>query len=100
MPALLIADVDIKDPEAYSQYRSANPDIVKKFGGRYVAVGGIARVIEGDWNPRRTIIIEFPDLAAVDAFYDSPEYCELRKIRWGSAETRLVAFETVAPVTL
>lgn len=100
MPALLIADVDIKDPEAYSRYRSANPDIVKKFGGRYVAVGGTARVIEGDWNPRRTIIIEFPDLTAVAAFYDSPEYRELRKIRWASAETRLVAFETVAQLAL
>ena len=29
MPALLIADIDVKDPEAYAEYRTANPAIVK-----------------------------------------------------------------------
>jgi uncharacterized protein (DUF1330 family) len=97
MPALLIADVDVKDPQAYTEYRTANPAVVKKYGGRYLAVGGEVRVIEGDWIPRRTIIIEFPDMAAVTAFYDSPEYAELRKIRWKNADSRLVAFETTIP---
>jgi len=97
MPAVLIADIDVRDPETYSRYRSANPEIVRKFGGRYLAVGGEVRVLEGDWVPRRTVIIEFPDMAAIEAFYGSPEYAEIRKIRWQSADSRLVAFETVAP---
>ena len=95
MPAFLIADIHVKDPDAYAQYRSANPDIVNKYGGRYIALGGEVRVLEGDWIPRRTIIIEFPDMAAITAFYDSPEYVALRKIRWDSADSRLVAFETL-----
>ena len=99
MPALLIADIDVRDPETYAKYRNANPDIVMRFGGRYIAVGGDVSVLEGDWRPRRTIIIEFPDMAAVKAFYESPAYAELREIRWKSAESRLVAFETIAPAT-
>ena len=95
MPALLLADVDVKDPDAYAEYRSANPGLVKKYGGRYLAVGGDVQFIEGDWIPRRTIIIEFPDMAALKAFYSSPEYVELRKIRWKSADSRIVAFETL-----
>lgn len=95
MPALLIADIDVKDPDSYAKYRSANPDIVNKYGGRYIAVGGEVRVLEGDWIPRRTIIIEFPDMAAIMAFYKSDEYIELRKIRWDSADSKLVAFETL-----
>jgi len=96
MPALLFADIDVKDPQAYAEYRTANPGVVKKYHGRYLAVGGDVKVIEGDWSPRRTIIIEFPDMAAVTAFYDSPEYTELRKIRWKSADSRIVVFETIA----
>ena len=97
MPALLIADIDVTDPDSYAQYRSANPEIVRKFGGRYLAVGAQAQVLEGDWAPRRTIIIEFPDMAALRAFYDSAEYAAIRGIRWKSADSRLVAFETAAP---
>lgn len=97
MPALLIADIDVRDPEVYARYRSANPEIVRRFGGRYLAVGAQAQVLEGDWVPRRTVLIEFPDMAALRAFYDSPEYAEIRPIRWQSADSRLVAFEIPAP---
>lgn len=94
MPALLIADIEVRDAEAYAPYRQANPAIVAKFGGRYLAVGAEVRVLEGDWVPRRTVIIEFPDMAAVEAFYQSPEYAAIRPIRWQSADSRLVAFAT------
>jgi uncharacterized protein (DUF1330 family) len=97
MSALLVADVEVMDPEAYAAYRSANPAIVGKFGGRYLAAGGDVCLLEGDFAPRRTIIIEFPDMAALRAFYESPEYADIRPIRWQSANSRLVAFETQAP---
>ncbi len=97
LPAILVADIDIHDPEDYAAYRSANPDIVRKYGGRYLAVGAQATVLEGDWIPRRTVIIEFPDIEAVKAFYESPEYARVRGIRWRSADSRLVAFETKGP---
>jgi len=96
MPALLIADIDVHDPDRYTVYRSANPAIVNKFGGRYVALGGEVKVLEGDWHPRRTIVIEFPDMSALTAFYESEEYAKLRPIRWASADSRLVAIETLA----
>lgn len=95
MPAFLIADIDVNDPDTYANYIKANPDIVNKFGGRYIARGGAVKVLEGDWQPRRTVVIEFPDMATIEAFYDSPEYTELRKIRWQSADSRLVAIETL-----
>ncbi|MEZ5457757.1 MAG: DUF1330 domain-containing protein [Steroidobacteraceae bacterium] len=96
MPAVLIADIDVRDAEAYAAYRSANPAIVRQYGGRYLAVGGDVQVIEGDWVPRRTVLIEFPDMDALRRFYDSPEYAAIRGVRWRSADSRLVAFETTA----
>lgn len=95
MPAVLIADIEVHDAETYTRYREANPDIVNKFGGRYIALGGEVKVLEGDWLPRRTIIIEFPDMSALTAFYESEEYGKLRPIRWQSADSRLVAIETL-----
>jgi uncharacterized protein (DUF1330 family) len=97
MPALLVADIDVQDAAAYARYRSANPEIVRRFGGRYLAVGGPMQVLEGNWLPRRVIIIEFPDMAALQAFYESAEYAAIRPVRWQSADSRLVAFETAAP---
>lgn len=49
MPAVLIADIDVRDPETYARYRTANPEIVTRHGGRYLAVGGEVQVLEGDW---------------------------------------------------
>jgi uncharacterized protein (DUF1330 family) len=95
MPAFLIADIDVRDDDTYRAYREANPAIVRQFGGRYIALGGEVRVLEGDWQPRRTVIIEFPDMQAISAFYDSPEYRKLREIRWKSADSRLVVIETL-----
>jgi len=96
MPAFLIADIRVTDADAYEKYRSANPDVVNRYGGRYVALGGQVEVLEGDWHPARTVIIEFPDMDALKAFYTSEEYGALREIRWRSAESRLVAIETLA----
>jgi uncharacterized protein (DUF1330 family) len=96
MPVLLIADIDVHDPEAYRAYREANPDIVNRYGGRYLSIGGDVKVLEGDWKPRRTVIMEFPDMAAVTAFYESEEYAKIRPVRWASADSRLVAIETLA----
>ena len=97
MPALLVADIDVRDPATYERYRTGNPEIVRKFGGRYIAVGKEVRVLGGDWVPRRNVIIQPPDMGANRAFCGSAEYADLRKIRWRSADSRLVAFETGAP---
>lgn len=95
MPAFLIADIGVTDPDTYADYRKANPDIVTKLGGRYIALGGEIKVLEGDWKPRLTVIIEIADMSAINAHYESSEYTELRKIRWKSADSRLVAIEAL-----
>ena len=95
MPAFLIADIEVHDPETYSQYTAATPDVVNKFGGKYVALRGQVKTLEGDWHPRRVAIIEFKDMDTLNAFYDSDEYKEISKIRWESSDSRFVAIETL-----
>jgi uncharacterized protein (DUF1330 family) len=62
-------------------------------GGRYLARGGEFRVYEGDWQPRRLVVLEFPSLAAWENFYTGPVYQGLKAIRDECSSARLVAME-------
>ncbi|HEY5057856.1 MAG TPA: DUF1330 domain-containing protein [Gaiellaceae bacterium] len=93
MPAYLIVETDIVDPEQYEQYKAASPGAVAAGGGRFVARGGELTVLEGDWHPNRLVVLEFDDLDAVKRFYDSPEYQAAKALREGAATLRMVAVE-------
>ena len=93
MAALLIADIDITDPAAYEDYKRQVAPLIARFGGRYLARGGKHEVLEGDWEPHRLVVLEFPDMASLKAWYDSPEYAPIKQIRENSAKGRLIALE-------
>lgn len=95
MPAYLIVETDIEDPEQYEQYKAASPGAVAAGGGRFVARGGELAVLEGDWNPTRLVVLEFDDLDAIKRFYDSPEYQAAKALREGAATLRMVAVEGI-----
>ena len=95
MPAYLIVETDIHDPEQYEQYKAAAPAAVAAGGGRFVARGGELAVLEGDWNPKRLVVLEFEDLDAVKRFYESPQYQEAIELRRGAAHLNMVAVEGV-----
>ncbi|MEM1264363.1 MAG: DUF1330 domain-containing protein [Pseudomonadota bacterium] len=96
MPAILMADIDVTDPEAYEHYKAGTPAILRRFGGRYLSLAGATKVYEGEWQMHRTVIIEFPSMDMLDSFYHSEEYQALCEIRWKSADSRMVAIETLA----
>ena len=91
MAACIIADSNVTDPAAYEQYRARVPAAIAKHGGRFLARGGEVAVLEGDWSPRRVVVIEFPSLEAAKAFYDSPEYQAARALRAGAATIDMLA---------
>jgi uncharacterized protein (DUF1330 family) len=94
--AYLLADIEVLDAADFAAYREANPAIVARFGGEYLALGGAVEVLEGAWQPHRTVMIRFPSMAALRQWYESPEYAAIRPIRERATRTRLVAIEGVA----
>ena len=94
MPAYLIVETDIHDPEQYERYKAASPAAVAG-GGRFVVRGGELAVLEGDWHPKRLVVLEFEDLEAAKRFYESEEYQEVKKLREGAASLNMVAVEGV-----
>ena len=97
MPAFLLADVSTDDMKAYrdSGYLDAVPTIAAKYNGRYRARGGAMEVLEGEWRPKRMVIIEFPTMEDLQAFYRSEEYAPYAKIRQRLTDSRIVALQGV-----
>ena len=97
MPAYIIADIDVTDPTGYEEYRARVPAVIAAHGGRYLVRGGAVERLEGDWPLRRCVVLGFKDMAAAQAFWDSPEYRPLREIRERTANSRIVAVEGYVP---
>jgi len=95
MPAYVVANVHITDPDGYAPYRAAVPASIEQFGGRYLARGGKVDVLEGDWIPSRLVIVEFPDAARARAWWESQEYAELKAIRQATTDSSLVVVDGV-----
>jgi uncharacterized protein (DUF1330 family) len=94
MPAYVIAVVkDAWDQDKLVQYREGNTKVVAEHGGRFVARGGEQLSLEGDWEPKRIVIIEFPDMDAARGWYESDGYAPLRELRRSASVTDIVVVE-------
>ena len=89
MAAYIIAEVEVLDPVMLEQYRAAVPATIAAYGGRYVVRGGATEVYEGTWQPKRMIVLEFPNLARLREWYRSPEYAPLIALRNQCARTNV-----------
>jgi uncharacterized protein (DUF1330 family) len=95
MSAYIFASVEITDPAAYEEYRRRVPAIIAAYGGRYLARGGAVERLEGNAPVNRLVIVEFPDMVRLKAFYNSVEYQPLLAIRQRAARSNLLAIEGV-----
>ena len=96
MTAYVIANLDVTDPEVFSDYGEQVLPVIKKFGGRYLVRGGNVENLEGEPGFKRLVILEFPDKTAAKNFYDSQEYAPLFAMRQASAVSTLALVEAVA----
>jgi uncharacterized protein (DUF1330 family) len=91
MPAYAVAVVtESWDQEKLAQYREGNTRIVAEHGGRFLARGGEQERLEGDWDPLRIVIIEFPDMDAARGWYHSDDYAQVRELRQSGSTTSIV----------
>jgi uncharacterized protein (DUF1330 family) len=96
MPAYVIADTAVKDPEGYEEYKALARPIAEKYGGRYLARGGETHVVDAElWTPTRMVIIEFPDLEAAMAFTGSAEYAPVAALRHTFADSTVVVVDGI-----
>ncbi|HNC88622.1 MAG TPA: DUF1330 domain-containing protein [Anaerolineales bacterium] len=95
MTAYVIVDIEVSDPEGYKEYVKLAPEAVKLYGGKYIARGGYNETLEGDWQARRLVILEFPSVEQAKNWVNSPEYAPARALRHKYARSNMVVVEGV-----
>jgi uncharacterized protein (DUF1330 family) len=96
MAAYLVTEIEITDPAGYEEYRKGVGATLAAYGGRnLVRPGGKMEVLEGEWVPKRLVILEFPSIAQLKAWYGSPEYRPLLEIRLRTAKSKMIMIEGV-----
>lgn len=93
MNVYLIIDIEIHDLIVFQTYVAEIPEFVKKHSGRYVILGGEAESIEGNWKPKRLVIIEFPSKESAQEFLKDPDAQPVFAIRHKSATSKLILVE-------
>ena len=86
----IIGDIEVTDPDKYSEYAAGVPGTVAAYGGRYLIRGVSGEVLEGDWTPKRLVVLEFESIARAKEWYNSPEYAGLKKIRQSASKGQLI----------
>jgi len=95
MKAYIIADIEIKNEAEYVKYRDAVPALVEKYGGQYIVRGGNPQTLEGSWNPKRIVILEFPNMESLQRFYGSDDYAPLIKQRQAGSSGSIICLQGV-----
>lgn len=95
MSAYIIAKIKVTNPDQFKKYQIATPAILKKYKGEFIVRGGSVNTLEGAEETARLVVIEFPDQKHANAFFNSPEYTEARKLREGAATAEFISVDGV-----
>ena len=90
MAAYFIVDLEVTDRDRFKDYADAVPSTISAYGGRYLIAGGSVETIEGDWDPKRIIVIEFESLERAREWWGSEKYRELRELRRETSQAKIL----------
>jgi uncharacterized protein (DUF1330 family) len=93
MPAYIIVDVSISDHEEYEEYKKLTPAAISDYDGKFIVRGGHTETLEGNWNPERIVVLEFPTFERAKEWWNSDVYSAAKAIRHRSAKTKMIVTE-------
>jgi uncharacterized protein (DUF1330 family) len=95
MAAYVIVDVEVKDPERYKEYVGMVQASLDTYGARFLVRGGTAENLEGEWIPKRVVVVEFESLARAKEWWASDEYEAPKALRQSASHTNMIVVEGV-----
>ena len=95
MPAYVVVEIEITDPETYARYVQQVQPSLDAHGGRFVVRGGQAETLEGDWTPKRLAVLEFESVEKANQFYHSADYKPVRQMRIDATNSKLLIVEGI-----
>jgi uncharacterized protein (DUF1330 family) len=93
MPAYIVVEVEVHNPAEYEDYKKLTPGSLKNFQGKFIVRGGKTETLEGDWSPKRFVMLEFPTLELAKAWWASEEYAPAKALRQRTSSTKMIAVE-------
>ena len=93
MAGYVVVELETNDHERMARYRELSGPSVERHGGRFLVRGGRFELLEGDWNPERLVVIEFPSVEQAREWYESEDYREARDVRAGAARLQMLLVE-------
>lgn len=93
MVAYVINDMEVVDPQLLDEYKKLSPATVAQYGGKFLARGGRCETLEGNWIPKRLVILEFPSFEQAKAWMESQEYAPAKRIRQKASKSNMVVIE-------
>ena len=90
MPAYIIIEVSIHNPTEYEDYKKLTSPSLKPFDGKFIVRGGKAETLEGDWNPERIVVLEFPTIEKAKAWWNSEGYAPAKALRQRTSKTKMI----------
>ena len=81
MAAYVIVEMEITDAKAIEEYRKLAGASVEAHGGRFVVRGGKVEPLEGGWDPKRIVVLEFPGTEQARTWWSSKQYSEAKVVR-------------------
>jgi uncharacterized protein (DUF1330 family) len=95
MPAYVIVEIEVVDPVGYEEYKKLAGATVLEYGGKYIVRGGPTEVLEGDWKPKRIVVLEFESMQRARDWLHCEQYREPRKMRHRTAKTNMILVDGV-----
>jgi len=95
MASYILVDVKITDPSRYEEYKKLTPGTLSPYQGKFIVRGGPAETLEGDWNPGRIIVLEFPTTERAKAWWSSDGYAPAKAIRQAASIARMIVVEGI-----
>jgi len=95
MAGYIIVEIDVTDPVGYEEYKKLAGATVAAYGGEYIVRGGVTETLEGDWQPKRIVILEFVRVERAKEWWDCAEYSDPKKMRQRTANTKMIVVEGV-----
>jgi uncharacterized protein (DUF1330 family) len=97
MPAYIIVEIEIHDPAQYEDYKMLTPLSLAAYDGKFIVRGGQTETLEGDWDPQRIVVLEFPTVEKAKQWWASEEYAPAKNLRQQTAFTKMIVVEGFEP---
>ena len=96
MSAYIVVQVEVTEPAGYDEYKKMVPSSLAAYGGKFVVRGGACETLEGSWQPKRLVVLEFPSVAKAKQWWASNEYRDAKALRQRTAKSEMIVVEGAA----